>query len=107
MHRPDDVLLEGLIHLQAGILIEAGVLDVGYDTHDRDPVIPLPAVADSLAERVLVRPVLSHQALVDDRDRWSGRMVSVGEGAAVHDARADGIEVAGRHITNVPHQRWL
>src|SRR5687767_8682709 len=99
MHRPDDVLLERLIHLQAGILIEAGVLDVGDHTHDRDPAIPLPAVTDSFAERILVRPVLPHQALVDDRDRWSGRVVGIGEAAPLQDARADGIEVAGGYIT--------
>src|SRR5450755_2701346 len=71
------------------------------DSDDCEPR-PLDAVVETnvLANRVLSRPVLARQHLIDNRNLFGGLTVSVGELASLQQRDTQRREIAGRNLTN-------
>jgi hypothetical protein len=59
------------------------------------------AVANALADGVLIGPILANKIFVDDGDGLTSEAVLVGEGASVEQANSHGVEICGADLTNI------
>ncbi len=94
---------------------EPALTDVADDTHDRHPRIPVgrnvDTPLDAAADRILIRPQLMRQLVIEDDDALL-ETVRVNEVAASLERDAEGLEIAsarprrGDHAIEVGEERW-
>src|SRR5215831_17617719 len=82
------------------------MFDVTDDANDLAPAsvllfVPVSCV-DSLADRVLVRPVLECESLINNRDEWSVGIIAIVKEAAPDERDAHRLKVGRACIPDIP-----